>query len=549
VIAFEPVNEGWVAPPLTDAVFQAWLTRRHGQIATMNAALGTSYQSFAQVRCPEIVSVGKKNSPKEARETPFGSPARAMWYEYALCGIEHVEASVRRNHQTIRSVSGKPVNDRNSPIIDRNHGGPQRLERWIRWHDHLGTHVQQPYELDRTRGYSEGKPMWLTEYYWNYWGGSWGHLRYRLHGSLMLPVAETERHNLLSTSRNFWRAISRGAEAFSLYGGGSPPVWAWNRSWAGPCAISWPDLAYKRSTYSMKYMPQAYDRFSGEIQGSHTESPVALVEPIASRLQLEGSILEKTTTTIRSEIATVFQSLLDARIQSDPRPPSADLTAYRYVFLPSGLCLATETTANLLRYVRAGGTLVATIAPGVYDEHTRPDGRILIAMNVTAEPLPLAEHKVILPARTVTLPHAAAFAYRPGPAFQGTVHGTYEDGRACWLDAPVGKGRIVLVGFAMNLSRGVVRKDLLPAIFSGAVARDWKLTADENVDCFVRVKDGWRIFFLTNKSFKRSYRAELALATPRDVIDLSAEIRVLRRKVISIPRLWPGQCRILKVRK
>jgi len=296
----------------------------------------------------------------------------------------------------------------------------------------------------------------------------------------------------------------------------------------------------------MRTQRRVYERMSGEIQGSHTESKVALIEPIASRLQRDGSILEKATGSLRLEIGRMFRRLHEARIQADPRPPMADLSPCRYVFVPSGLCLARETTKNLLGFVRRGGALLATLAPGLYDGRTRPDGTILKALGVAAEPLALGRHQIVFPRATLKLPPAISFAYKPLSSFKGKVIVRYKDGRPCWIDAPLGKGRVLLVGFAANLSAEAVSKHIIPAVFDRSSLADWKLDADHTIDCFVRVKGRSRLFFLTNRDYKSPRRAVLSFNKPHTVTDLRAGLTAESRRTIVLPRLSPGECRILK---
>ena len=248
VLAFEPNNEGLVHLNSTDADFRVHLVSRYADVAGINAAMGTSFKALDQIAKPKMVSMGgKKEGPEAAMKTAFGSPERALYYEYMCFEMDWHEAWFRRTYEAVKSATSKPMNSRDSPIQERLHGGPLRMERRARWHDSLGTHVQVPYDLDRTRGLSGGKPLWLTEYYWWQWGGDWAGHRYRLHGSLMLPIADVERRNLAANSRNFWLAVSRGTELFAYYS--AYPYLGrglWERGYGGTSSTVWPDYSIKR---------------------------------------------------------------------------------------------------------------------------------------------------------------------------------------------------------------------------------------------------------------------------------------------------------------
>ncbi len=549
VLALEPNNESIGGPDPADADFRAWLKNRFHTVQEMNTALGTAFTNFSTVKCVEMISAGgKRTVPKDVVGTSLGSPERALWYEYSRFHIEWVENLMKRNYEIIRSMTDKPINDRSSPIPDRNNGSPQRLERWVKWHDHLGTHVQNPYDLERARGYSEGKPLWLTEYYWNYWGGSTGGHRYRLHGNLMLPDVESERQNLVAVERDFWRCVARGTEVFGLYSQGTLSMGQWDMNWAGPCDTRWPDFSFKRPMYAFKYLPKIYNRIGGEIQGSHTESAVAIMEPYVSQIQTTGTILEKSTGSLSSEWALFSEELRNLGIQSDPRPPSADLTSYRYVMVPSGLILEKETMQKLLAFVQQGGTLLGTLATGLYDEHTRPDGTILRTVGVEAVEKPLAEYTVRLPdGRKGRLSPAAVFGFRTTPAFKGTVPARYEDGTPAWIDAPLGKGRIVLVGWAATAHGSWLGDEILPRVIDVRRVNDWTVTSTEQVDCFVRVKDSNRLFFITSLSPEKVQSVTLRFTRPHRIIDLRTSLSLDNRTEIRLPYLLPGDGRIFMV--
>ncbi|NLX03606.1 MAG: hypothetical protein GXY33_00525 [Phycisphaerae bacterium] len=536
IFALEPQNEGIHWEALTVEDFRNALKDKYGQIGKLNETIGASFADFAEIEVPEA---------DKAADTPFGSVERGLWYERSLLDMDRVEACYRDNYQTIRRVSSLPINDRSSPIPENNGAAPQRLERLARWHDHLGTHAQCLYDLERTRGYADGKTLWLTEFYWNYYGGPWGGLRYRLHGSFMLPESHIEAMNLAASERNLWMAIARGAEAFTLYGS-YVATWAWDKTWAGPCTIFWPDLSLKRSVYAHKFMPHIYDTLGGEIQGSHTESPIALVEPIASRLHLDGSILEQTTVSIRSELESTMYVLAEMRVQPDLKPPSADLSPYRYVFLPSSLCLEKNVAGKLLDYAAAGGTVIATLAPGLYDEHSRPDGTFLKKLGVAAEALPIGEHGLTIDGEQTTLPHAVVYAYQVTDGVN--VLAKYTDGRAAVVDAPVGNGRVVLVGWAASLAPQLMADRVFPAVIDRKAFCDWTLdAAPGTIDCLVRYNDDYRLFFITNKSHEKVHGAKLAFDAAHDVADLRARLRLKNRQAVEFPALLPGECRILKV--
>jgi hypothetical protein len=243
----------------------------------------------------------------------------------------------------------------------------------------------------------------------------------------------------------------------------------------------------------------------------------------------------------------MWQWLIERRVISDPKPSTADLSQYGAAFLASGLCLDRAVTPQLLGWVRAGGTLVATLAPGLVDGHTRPDGRILRAVGVDVVQRPLDDHRLRVGTQETTLPRAVTFAYVPTKAFQGKVVARYADGQVCWLETPLGKGRIVLIGFAMSIAPKVAQQEVIPRYFAAARSKVWSVEADSIVEVFERVKSGHLLLFVLNRDYKRRRPAKLIFDRAREITDLRTGLQAIERKTLDLGRMWPGECRVIKV--
>jgi hypothetical protein len=300
----------------------------------------------------------------------------------------------------------------------------------------------------------------------------------------------------------------------------------------------------------MKFVPQTYDRFGGEVQPTDARAKVGLLEPLATRFQFEGTsgtVFQKASVSFHSEQEVFWESLRRTFVPCDLLPPMADLSPYEVVFVPSGLCLAAGRMDNLIKYIRGGGTVIATLAPGLYDEYSKPDGRLLKAIGVTAKDLPMAKRTVTLSNGSITLPPAVVYSYATTKTFKGKVVARYKDGSPCWLEAPLGKGKVILIGWAANVSVPVLRTHVIPAVINRAALTDWRLETRDTIDCFVRQGDGYRLFFVTNESHEKPASATLTFDAPHDVIELRSAVRARARKTIAMPRLWPGEGRVFKV--
>jgi hypothetical protein len=311
----------------------------------------------------------------------------------------------------------------------------------------------------------------------------------------------------------------------------------------------WPNMVPKRPIYAHRSQREVAERFTAEIFGSRAVSRVALVEPVSTRIQMDGSIVEKTTGKIYDELKRMSQWLLNHRIMSDPVPPDADLSRYQIAFLPSGLCLSTREREDILTFVRSGGTLVATLAPGLYDAYTKPDGTLIKVIGVEATLKKLGDHVIKLGEKDYSLPPAAVYSYQPTKAFKGRVLGRYASGEPCWIETALGLGKVVLIGFAATLSPEVVNKHVIPIAFGSARSREWKVDAGPIVEVFEKEKDGNRLIFVLNRDHRNCQPADITFSKAQDVVDLRGSLyRKLVGKLV-MNRLWPGECRIFKVIK
>lgn len=549
VIALSPNNENILHRPPTDDDFRSFLKKRYLSVEQMNKVLGTNYSSFEKIQQPEIINLGgDKFGGKEMIQTKFGSPERALYYEHMLFRMDWLESALEDNWKAIKDVSNLHINSRDTPVAQRYNGGPRRLDRIAKWHDSIGTHVQIAFDLDKSRAYSHNKPLWLTEYYWHHAGGGWAGMQYRLHGSLMLPVASAERMNLAAVNRNFWRAVSRGTELFAIFKAYPYPGsgW-WEHGDGGRTCITWPNHSPKRPIYAFKTQRKVVERMSKDLFGSQADAKVAVVEPIAARIQLDGSLLEKTTGRIYNEITKLFGDLHYAnRIITDPIPSTFEYSKYKYIVLPSALCLDRDVSKRLLAYVREGGTVIATLPLGLYDEHSKTDGQILNAIHLQARRRPMGKYQVRIGNQQEELSTGIVFSLIPRKPFAGRVLGTYSDGKPCLVETQYGKGKFIISGFSANIAGDLFAQVLIPMLVNRATLEDWNMEGPINVGCFVKRKNGYRLFVLLNRDFRKTQNARLIFNRPQSITDLRSGCKSKARTSVSI-RLLPGECRIYKV--
>ena len=190
---------------------------------------------------------------------------------------------------------------------------------------------------------------------------------------------------------------------------------------------------------------------------------------------------------------------------------------------------------------------MATLASRLYDGHNRPDGSLLRQIGLRAVRLPFRKHRVVLDGEETELPRTIVCSCQPTPAFRGRTVARYKNSKRCWIEALLGKGKVVLVGSASNLPADVTNRHIIPKVFAPARSKEWTIEAKPIVEVFEKVKNSHRLLFVQNRNCRRPHPAVIRFTRPRTVIDLRAGLRAKACNTLNVRRLWPGECRGFKV--
>ncbi len=106
-----------------------------------------------------------------------------------------------------------------------------------------------------------------------------------------------------------------------------------------------------------------------ELRGSRVHADIALVWDWQSWWALELEFRPSVDLDYGDRIRAVYTALWQANRTVDFVPPTADLSGYRLVILPSLYLAGPAAAANLRGYVEAGGQLLVSYFSGIVDEH------------------------------------------------------------------------------------------------------------------------------------------------------------------------------------
>jgi beta-galactosidase len=334
------------------AAFREWLQDRHGDLAALNAAWGTTfwgqrYGDWAQIEPPRVAPTAV-------------NPAQQLDY-LRFCSDLHL-ANYRRERDALRAHSpGVPITT-NFMIANC-----KWLDYW-KWagevdivaNDHYlsserdDRHVELAMCADLTRSLAGGAPWLLMEH-------STSAVNWQPRNIAKRP-GELARNSLSHVARGAdgvlffqWRASRFGAEKFHSamlpQGGTGTRIWREVTELGGRLA----DL--------------------GALRGTRVAADAAIVWDWESWWALELEWRPSVDLRFRERVEAYYTTLWRDHLTVDFVHPEADLGRYRLVVVPT-LYLTTEAAAkNLDAYVSDGGTLLVSYFSGIVDANdTVPDG-------------------------------------------------------------------------------------------------------------------------------------------------------------------------------
>jgi beta-galactosidase len=327
--------------------FRRWLQTRYGDLDSLNRAWGTAfwsqrYGSWDEVLPPRIAPA----LPNPTQQLDF----RRFSSDELLDHYRAEREILRRISPAVPVTTNFMVTDHFDKIDYRTWAPEQDVvsnDHYLRAADPEG-HVELAMSADTTRGLSGGAPWLLMEQ-------STSAVNWQPRNVAKQP-GQLLRNSLQHVARGAdgicffqWRASRAGAEKFH-----SALV-----PHAGTDTKVWREVVQLGRTLS---------RLS-EVSGTRVDAGVAILFNWeawwASELDSHPSVDIRYTDMLQR----CYRALWDAGVTADVLHPSADLSRYRLVVVPTLYLVSDDDAAALDRFVGSGGTALVTYFSGIVDEN------------------------------------------------------------------------------------------------------------------------------------------------------------------------------------
>ncbi|MFJ6950557.1 beta-galactosidase [Micromonospora aurantiaca (nom. illeg.)] len=326
--------------------FRGWLRERYGDLDSLNAAWGTAFWSQRYHDWAEI------NPPRTA--PTFANPTQQL--DFLRFSSDEQRAQLRAERELLNRLVPQPVTT-NFMI-----GTGIKYLDYHSWasdvdvvsNDHYLTaadpqpQVNLALAADHTRGVAGGAPWLLMEH-------STSAVNWQPRNVAKTP-GQMRRNSLAHVARGAdgvlffqWRASRAGAEKFH----------------SALVPHAGPDTKVFREVCRLG----ADLRALAEVRGSRVDADVAILFDYEAWWGAELDSHPSVDVTYTDRLSALHAALWRAGVTADVVHPSADLSRYRLVVVPT-LYLVRDADADALRrFVEAGGTAVVTYFSGIVDEH------------------------------------------------------------------------------------------------------------------------------------------------------------------------------------
>jgi len=327
--------------------FRTWLQRRYGHLDALNDAWGTSFWSQRYGDWAEI------NPPR--RTTAIPNPTQAV--DYARFGSDTLlEQFLAEREVLARWTPDVPVT---TNFMSMSMFRRLDYHRWAAHQDVISTdhypltHLDDPvaelaFAADLTRGFAGGRPWVLMEHAPS--AVNWQPVN-RAKGP-----GEMIRHSLIHVARGAdalgffqWRASRAGAEKF--HSALVPHAGSESKVFAEACRLG-------RLAGAL-----------GEVVGSRVVADVAVLWDYEASWACQQPAHPSNAIEYADVAADVHAGLRAMAITADVVHPSADLSAYRLVIVPTLYTCRDDSAASVAAAAEAGATVLVTYFSGIVDEH------------------------------------------------------------------------------------------------------------------------------------------------------------------------------------
>jgi beta-galactosidase len=331
--------------PASTAAWKVWLRHRYESLDALNASWGTAFWGQRYGEWDEI------DAPRWSHTVV--NPAQRL--DYARFANEEHLSHYRLQRDILRR-SGKPVTTNFAGTVNCK---SMDLWRWVPEldvvaNDHYlngeqpDNHIELAMSADLSRSLAGGEPWMLMEH-------STGGISWQARGIAKRP-GEMRRNSLAHVARGSdsvlffqWRASRYGAEKW--HSAMVPHAGTGSRIWRDVVALG-EDV-----------------RRLAPVRGGRVAAEVAIVWDWESYWALELEWRPSHDLRFRERVDAFYEALWREHVTTDFVHPSADISGYRVVVVPSSYLLSEASAKNLQRYVEAGGHLLVSYFSGVVDEN------------------------------------------------------------------------------------------------------------------------------------------------------------------------------------
>lgn len=329
------------------AAFRRWLEDRYGTVEELNAAWGTAfwsqrYDSFDEVLPPRTAPT-YPNPTQQLDFARYSSDELLRHYRALRDVLREVTPHVPTTTNLMCSTGTKWMDyfswADDLDVVANDH--------YLRAHDPEG-HVELAFSADLTRGVAGGAPWILMEH-------STSAVNWQPRNRPKGP-GEMLRNSLAHVARGAdavmffqWRQSAAGAEKFHSamlpHAGTDTDVW--------------------RSTVELGQALRAL----APVRGSRVHADVALVLDYPAWWAAEGDSHPTQALRYTDEVTRWHRQLWHRGITADVVPPTADLSAYRLVVVPTLYLVDDAAAARVAAAAEAGASVLVTYFSGLVDEH------------------------------------------------------------------------------------------------------------------------------------------------------------------------------------
>ncbi|GAA4969195.1 beta-galactosidase [Yinghuangia aomiensis] len=329
------------------ADFRRWLADRYGSVDKLNDAWSTDfwsqrYTGFAQILPPRVAPT-YPNPAQQLDFKRFSNDALLTCFRLERDALRRITPDVPvttnflAGHKTVDWYAWAPEMDVAALDSYPDPHGP---------HEHIAAAIA----YDALRGATGGAPWLLTEQ-------APSAVNWRARNAGKAPG----RMRLWS-----WQAVAQGADAVMYF--------QWRQSRGGAEKFHSGMVPHAGADSRVYREVRALGRELArvpELAGTESSNDVAVLFDWNAWWALELDSHPSDAVRALERLFDHYAPLFDLGVGVDVVHPSADLTGYRLVVLPSLYLLSEDHAARIADFVAAGGTLLASFFTGIVDEHDR----------------------------------------------------------------------------------------------------------------------------------------------------------------------------------